>query len=188
MEGLIMLLFFVIIFIFFTFIRVVPANTVLIIDRNTHYLKTKRHGFFFLNPATDKITSTFSKYPVTKMYTNFFETHDGYIVQITFTVRYHVNDLDSVVNTLALVRRSVDDVMEGSVYWGVNNLSISDFANKSFALSHEVKPQLIAEASELEIIIDDFTINGITPLPKGSNIIPFKPHTSSNSGGPIKFY
>ena len=183
-----------VVFVFFAFvvglafIRTVPPNTIQIIDRNTHYLKTKRHGMYFFNPATDKVTTEISRRQITKSYADNFETHDGYIVRVFFSVTYHANDLDEVIRTLSLARRSIDDVMNGSIYWATNNLSIKDFQNKSIVLLSEAKPQLISEASELEITIDGFYINGIQLLPKGANAIPFKPHTSTQSSGPIRFY
>lgn len=175
-------------FIFIAFIRFVPANTIQIIDRNTHYLKTKRYGMYFFNPATDKVTTEISRRQITKHYADNFETHDGKIVRVDFTVSYHANDLDDVIRTLSQARRSVDDVMNGAIYWSVNNLSLKDFQGKPIALLSEAKPQLISEASELEISIDEFYINNIVPIPKEANVIPFKPHTSTQSSGPIKFY
>lgn len=170
-----------------SFIKTVPANTVIIVDRNSHYLKTKRSGFYFFNPSTDKITTQISKSKISKSYIENFETHDGKLVRVSFEVEYHAQNMDDVLAALESVRRSVDDVMNGSIYWSVNNLSLSDFANTPITLLSEVKPKLISEATELKIIIDDFQINNITALPYGVNITPFKPHLSSHSTGPIKF-
>ena len=47
----------ILIIIFGSFIKFVPANTVIIVDRNSHYLKTKRSGMYLFNPATDKVTT-----------------------------------------------------------------------------------------------------------------------------------
>ena len=168
------------------FIKSVPANSVIIIDRNSHYLKTKRHGFYFFNPAIDKITTQISLFPLTKSYIENFETHDGKMVRVSFSVKYHADNLEDVLVALESVRRSIDDVINSSIYWGVNNLSLSDFINTPINLMAESKPKLLSEATEL-IKIDHFQINNITALPYGVNIIPFKPHLSSHSTGPIKF-
>ena len=78
MEAIILI---VIIFFIGNFLKAVPANTVIIIDRNSHYLKTKKSGFYFFNPATDKVTTKISKYIINKNYSDFFETHDGKTVR-----------------------------------------------------------------------------------------------------------
>ena len=103
---------FVAIFIFVIYIKRVPPHTVLIIDRDSHYLKTKKNGFYFFNPSRDKVTTEISKRKIRKNYINSFETHDGAIVIVQFSVEYHAEDIDSVLRALELVRRSVDDVLE----------------------------------------------------------------------------
>ena len=44
------------------FIKKVPPHTVVIIDRNGHYLKTKSRGWFILLPS-DEVTTTISTTP-----------------------------------------------------------------------------------------------------------------------------
>lgn len=177
----------ILIFVLGNFIKSVPANTVIIIDRNTHYLKTKKRGLYFFNPATDKITTRISTYHLHKSYVENFETHDGKLVRVAFSVEYHTENLEDVLAALASARRSIDDVMNGSIYWGVNNLSLSDFINTPVVLTTETKPKLLSEANELKIKIDNFQILNISVLPSGINITPFKPHLSSHSTGPIRF-
>ncbi|MBQ9280119.1 MAG: hypothetical protein IJ215_03640 [Clostridia bacterium] len=188
MESAIIYIIFFVVIISLSFIRKVPTNTVLIIDRHSHYLKTKRRGFYFFNPATDKITTEIAKRHITKQYIDNFETHDGYIARIAFTVEYHAENIEAVLQALASARRSVDDVMNGAIYWAARNLSLSDFKNTSIALMNEARPILISESGELEVKIDQFYINNITPIPSSAHVPVFRPHTSSYSLGPIQMY
>ena len=188
MVGLFQILIFVIIILFFSgIIRFVPANTVYIIDRNSHYLKTKKSGLFFFWPATDKITTKISINHLYKYYTNAFETHDGKIVRVDFNVEYHAENLEAVLTSLESVRRSVNDIMNSSVYWAVHALNISDFYNKPDLLKNEILPKLTAEATELSIVVDKFNLTSIVDVSFVQNIVPFKPHLSSYNSGPIKF-
>ena len=109
------------------------------------------------------------------------------MVRVAFHVEYHAENLDDVLVALGSARRSIDDVMNSSIYWGVNNLSLGDFINNSNTLSAESKPKVLSEASELKIKIDNFESINISPLPYGMNVTPFKPHLSSHSTGPIRF-
>ena len=181
-------IFIIILIVLTNFIKAVPANTVFIIDRNSHYLKTKRRGFYFFNPTTDKITTRISTFAIDKAYTENFETHNGKLARVTFHVKYHAQNLEDVLVALGSVRRSIDDVMNGSIYWSVNNLSLSDFIHTPIALKSEAMPKLLSEATELKIKIDEFEIISISELPHGINVTPFKPHLSSHSTGPIKFH
>ncbi len=167
-------------------INVVPSNTAIIIDRNSHYLKTRRRGVYFLWPLTDKITTKISINHILKHYTNDFETHDGRIVRINFNVEYHTDNIDNTLNALASARRSIDDIMNSSVYWAVNDLGFSDFANKLDALLYEIKPKLLAEAETLEIKIDKFNLVSCVESTNIPGVKPFKPHLNSYSEGPIK--
>ena len=177
----------ILIIIFGSFIKFVPANTVIIVDRNSHYLKTKRSGMYLFNPATDKVTTKISTNHLYKYYTNDFETHDGKIVRVSFNVEYHAENLNAVLESLKSVRRSVDDIMNSSVYWAVRNLSFSDFYTKIDVLENEIIPKLLSEAIELNIKIDKFFINSITDSSNLPNVKPFKPHLNSFSRGPIKY-
>ncbi len=93
------------------FLRKVPKDTALVIDRNGHYLKTKRSGFYIFNPSTDEVTSKISTYPSTKYYNNVFETHDSRFYRIGFMVIYKAEDLEQVLSSLSDSRRSIDDVI-----------------------------------------------------------------------------
>lgn len=170
------------------FIKFVPANTVIIVDRNSHYLKTKRRGMYLFWPPTDKVTTKISTSHLYKYYTNDFETHDGRIVRVSFSVEYHAENLEAVLDSLKSARRSVDDIMNSSVYWGVRNLSFKDFYPYANLLENEVTPKLLSEARELNIKIDNFSIGTITESTHMQNIQPFKPHLNSHSRGPIKYH
>lgn len=185
MEIIIM---FIIIIIISNFIKVVPTNTVIIVDRNSHYLKTKKQGLYLFNPTTDKVTTQISTFHISKSYQENFETHDGKIARVTFHVKYHADNLQDVLDALESARRSIDDIMNSSIYWSVNNLALSDFINTPIVLKTEARPKLISEATELKIKIDEFDITNVTELSSSLNIIPFKPHLSSHSTGPIRFH
>ena len=182
-----MIIFLLIIFCLF-FIRVVPTNTVLIVDRNSHYLKTKKNGIFFFNPFTDEITTMISTNELSKTYTNIYETHDGYIFSVSLYVRYHATNLDDVLFGLKNVRRSINDVMQGCVYWSVRNLGFSDLNSNSAILSQEIVNKLLSEAQELHISIDAYKVLNIIRVESTDTSKCFKPHLSSSSSGPIKFY
>lgn len=169
------------------FIKFVPANTVIIVDRNSHYLKTKRRGMYLFWPPTDKVTTKISTNQLYKYYTNDFETHDGRIVRVSFSVQYHAENLESVLDSLKSARRSVDDIMNSSIYWGVRNLSFKDFYPYANLLENEVTPKLLSEATELNIKIDKFNIGTIIESTHMPNVKVFKPHLNSYSRGPIQF-
>ena len=85
------------------------------------------------------------------------------------------------------VRRSVDDVMNGSMYWGTRNFSLSDIKNLPRVLENEAKSILISEAGELELTVDHFYVTSVYPSSSTSEDKVFKPHSNSYSSGPIKF-
>lgn len=170
------------------YIKKVPANTVIIIDRNSHYLKTKKSGFYFFNPKTDKITTKISKQQITQYYTNYFETDDGKIIQVAFSSTYHADNLENVLDALKSARRSIYDIMNSSIYWAANNLNINDIMLTSFTLLRkEAYEKLIAEARTLNISIDNFKILQVTQVGRSPSIEPFKPHLNSFSRGPIRY-
>ena len=104
-----------------------------------------------------------------------------------FNTQYHATNLDDVIYALANARRSIDDIMNSSVYWAVNDLCLNDFSGNSTTLLNEIKPKLLAEATELRIEIDKFNITSISKIPYEMNVEAFKPHLSSKSSGPIRF-
>ena len=182
------ILFIPIMIVLIVYVKSVPPHTVVIIDRNTHYYKTKKRGLYFFNPRTDKVTTEISMNTLHRYYTDYFETYDGYFVRVSFYASYKANDLNKVLEALRLVRRSVDDIIEGSIYWAVRNLNYSDFITNKYVLLQEAKHILINEASELEINIVDFVIENVSSASGISDKMVFRPHNSANSNGPIQFY
>lgn len=179
----------ILIFIFIGFyVKIVPTNTVVIIDRNSHYLKTKKHGLYFFNPKTDKVTTQISKQQISQYYTNYFETDDGKTIQVSFCATYHTDDLESVLNSLKSARRSIYDIMNSSIYWAANNLTLNDIMTTNFTLLYkEATEKLMAEARTLNITIDTFKLLRVSQVMQTSSIEPFKPHLNSFSRGPIRY-
>ncbi len=187
-ELFVELLIFIVVIFSLAYIKVVPNNTVVIIDRNSHYLKTKKHGLYFFNPKTDKVTTEISKLPLTRNYSNFFETDDGMIFLIDFCATYHTENIDDTLVSLKSARRSIYDIMNSSVYWATNNLNARDIKFTSSTLLYkETYEKLITEARTLNIIVDDFKITNIVQINNRTNMEPFKPHLNSYTMGPIRY-
>ena len=113
MEDLIgMIIWFVIIggIVLACLIKKVPANTLIIIDRNGHFHKKKRHGFYILS-SRDKVTTYLSSYDSTQYFINTFETHSSTFYRVYFSVTYKSEDLDRSAQSLEDSRRSVYDII-----------------------------------------------------------------------------
>ena len=100
---------------------------------------------------------------------------------------YHANDLSEVVDALANARRSVDDIMNSSVYWAVNDIMSADLAKDSTLLYKETEHKLLLECQELAITLDGFVFTDVRFVPASNSIVPFKPHLSSHTDNPIQF-
>ncbi len=109
LTGFVYPILFIVFVSFIISIRRVPSNTIIIIDRNSHYLKTKRKGFYFLG-ANDKITSKISTSSITENYSNVFVTHDNYYYRVDFKVTYAAEDVEMVLSALQDSRRSIYDI------------------------------------------------------------------------------
>lgn len=169
----------IILFIFFVlpFLRKVPPNTVVIIDRNGHYLKTKHNGWYFLSPS-DKVTTTISTRPVSRTLSNFYETDDGKIVHATISCRYHAHNLTNVLQALSNVRRSVDDIIQSSAYFAINNYTFSDIMGvHNHEFSDRVKDNLVSEFSSIGISLSNMQIY-VSPT-ASAGVACFRPHESS---------
>ena len=184
-EDTIVILTFVafwILIILVTHIKKVPSGTVYIIDRNTHYLKTVKRGFFFFNQKTDKITTEISLTPKTKIYRNFFETHDGVICTVTFSFSFSALDVEDVLYNLNSTRRSIDDVLQTCMYNAVLALKQSDVNVSS--LEQEFERNMNSQVLGLCINVHQYQI---TSLNKGrytrSSVTPFTPHKSRSLSG-----
>ena len=145
-----------IITIIFSKIRKVPANTTIIIDRNTHFHKKKSHGYYFFNSRTDKITSKISTNEVSELYFNTFETHDSGFYKIVFSVIYKSEDINMTLSALEDSRRSIYDVVNCSMETTIASFRNSDFTNSSIYQNlHE------AAFSQLESMLEPFYIDVI---------------------------
>ena len=164
---------FIILLILICFFRKVPPQSLIIIDRNSHYLKTKRNGFYFLWPM-DKVTTTVSKNPLSRTLTDYYETDDGKVISATVTCRYKADDLDRVQQALADVRRS-------SAYFAIGNYTFAQIVRLN---SHEFADKV------RDNLRDEFASLGISLLGSHVSIVPtvtyglpcFKPHVSNNCG------
>lgn len=170
------------------YFRIVPSDTVVIVDRNSHYLKTKKNGIYFFNPKTDKVTTEISTNKLSKYYSNIFETDDGKLIHVSFYATYHAENINNVLNSLKSARRSIYDIMNSSIYWAANNLNEKDIIDqKNTLLYKEAYEKLISEARVLNINIDEFLITNISRLVNSTNNEPFKPHLNSYTRGPIRY-
>ena len=118
MEGLIELVITGIIIagiVVLTNLRKVPANTTIIIDRNSHFHKKKKHGYYFFNSTTDKITTQVSLYPITEQYINVFKTHEDKYYQVKFSMTYVCKEPEQTLDSLADSRRSIYDIANCAV-------------------------------------------------------------------------
>ncbi len=169
-----------------SFIKKVPSGTVYIIDRNTHYHKTVKRGFFLFNKKTDKITTEISLKPKTKRYYNFFETEDGKICSVDFNVTYSALDVEDVLYNLSATRRSIDDVILSSMYHAVLSLKQKDI--NSTSLEQEFQRNLYSQVLSLCINIHEYHLvryANVSNNVYGKNV--FKPHKSRSLSGYVDY-
>lgn len=159
------------------FIKKVPYNTIIIIDRNGHYLKTKHHGWYLLLPF-DEVTTTISTSPLTRNLTDYFETDDGRLVQATIFCRYQAHNLTNVLQALANVRRSVDDIIKSSAHFAISNYPINHIMginNQEF--SEKVRSNLINEFNSIGLTLSNVRVSvSLSQIP---GKVAFRPHESS---------
>lgn len=169
----------IILFLFFLipFLKKVPPNTVIIIDRNGHYLKTKHHGFYLLFP-NDKVTTTISTRPISRTLSAYYETDDGHIVEAVVNCRYHAHNLNDVLQALANVRRSVDDIIQSAAYFAINNYKLSDIMGvHNHEFSNAVRANLASEFSSIGISLANMQMRVLPSRITG--VACFRPHESS---------
>lgn len=170
----------IILLILICFLRKVPPQTLIIIDRNSHYLKTKRSGLYFLWPM-DKVTTTVSRTPTTRTLTDYYETDDGKVISATVSCRYNAQDLDKVQQSLASVRRSVDDVIKSAAYFAIGNYTFAHIVRLSnHEFTDKVRDNLGSELRALGISLLGSQVS-ITPTVT-QGLPCFKPHVSNNCG------
>lgn len=169
------------------FIRFTPFGTAVIVDRKTHYCKTKpRGGFYFFNPFTDKITTYISTTPYTKYYSDIFETNDTKYLKVNFAVTYHAESVDAVLLHLKNDKRSIDDIIKCAV-----DSTLSSFDQKYIYKNHvditqETKNRMALACIPFGFIIDSFNITQFMPMPDSSANQKFRPHVCKDDG-PIQF-
>lgn len=167
-------------------VKRVPKNTVYIIDKHTHYCKTVKNGYFYLNPVSHKITTKISTSPITITYSEIFETHDGLLYSVPFQVTYSTKNMEDVLYNLEKVRRSIDDIFQSCMYGAVRSLSKKSMTRAT--LEETFRSNLESEAMSIGIDIDNFYIDVFSPVIQ-NYVKPFKPHKNySNAGDPIQFF
>ena len=170
-------------------LRIVPANTVLVIDRKSHYLKTKRKGLYFFNPLTDVVTSKISTSPTRKQYNNVFENHESNFYDVFYWVSYKAEDVEQVISSLSDSRRSIDDIINCAM-----EVLFTSFDNKeAYSSTSTINQKFHAQLeSMLEPFYIDVLDTGVTVVSSISPIMgeerKFQRHVSGggSSGDPIR--
>ena len=168
---------FILIVVLTNFIKSVPASGAVIIDRNDHYLKTKKRGFYYFNPATDKVTTTISTFPITQTYTQFSESHDSNIFQNIYSVTYKVSNVEHVLESLKSNRRSVNDIIQSCVQTSFFNFETKDIKNPS-ELIEEIRRRLSVNLESFEITLISFDLHPPIQVAQSARKNLFKPHIS----------
>ena len=151
-------LFIIVIIILGTIFKTVPSNTVIIIDRNSHYLKTKRNGIYFFWPSTDRVTTKISTNSIQKFYIEDFKTEDEKMVRISFYVKYYTDDVDSVLKALKDAKTSIDNIIITSVYNVIKQMSFKVACSGAKILTNDITNLLISEAQKYNIKVSHFSI------------------------------
>lgn len=167
------IIFFIFIFIIF-FVRKVPHNSAVIIDRNEHYLKTKKFGYYFIIPVLDKITTVVSTNPTTRVFNDYYEAEDGTIINLRLSCKYRSRNVDTTLENLENVRRSIDDILKSSIYFAVGSLKFSSLKTHLEPVSREYLTKYL---NAVDIDLQNLYIS-FTPV-HHSDVKLFKPHVSS---------
>ena len=163
--------------IFLCFVRKVPPNTVLIIDKNSHYHKTKRNGYYLLTKGC-KVTTMISTNTLTRTLTDLYETYDGQAASITVNCAYKAADLDVVLESLSNIRRSIDDIIKSSAYFAANNYNGQDIKRETAEFANKIRDNLVSELSTLGVTLVGLSVTSqIYQYPSKKY---FKPHVSGH--------
>lgn len=169
------------------FIRYTPFGTAVIVDRKTHYCKTKpRGGLYFFNPFTDKITTCISTTQTSKSYSDIFETYDTNYIRVSFNVTYHAESVDAVLLHLKNDKRSIDDLIKCAIDSTFSSFEKPYIFSNQFEVSKEAARRATLACIPFAIIIDSLSITNMTSLPQSYAQHKFKPHVCK-SDGPIDF-
>ena len=171
-----LLMFFLIIMILI-FVKKVPPETILIIDKNSHYHKTMRHGYYLLTPSC-KVTTKISTNTLTRVLSDTYETYDGQPAGITVNCAYKADNLDSVLESLSNIRRSIDDIIKSSVYFAANNYSGKDITRESAEFNNKIRDNLTSELATIGVKLVGLSIS--TLIYQYSLQPFFKPHVSGH--------
>lgn len=165
------------------FIRFAPFGTAVIVDRKTHYCKTKpRGGFYFFNPFTDKVTTYISPIPFTKPYFDIFETYDTKYLKVSFSVTYHAESVEAVLLHLKNDKRSIDDLIKCAVDSTLSSFDQKDILNNRFDLSKEIKNRMALACIPFGFVIDAFIITQFIPMDNSAKNQKFRPHVCRDDG------
>ena len=176
--------------------KIVPPNSIYIIDRDTHYYKTLTAGQRVHLTRRDKITTRISTAPIKRVISDYYETEDGGTIYAEISCTYASNDILNTQDLLKSVRRSIDDIIQSSVYFAAGSLK-SKYTSTS--LHTAVKVNLEKELNSLDVKLIDGGVSFRFVPNENGNIECFKPHISgcyhasvetkdSFSDGPIKYY
>ena len=135
--------------------QVVPPNSAVIVDRNTHYYKTFHSGQrYSLNSATDVVTTYISTSPVMQNYRNVFVTHDSKPFSVSFIVKYKaVDSINDVLEALQKSRRSIYDIVNTAV-----DTVISTYSSNEMTRTKDINDQL---SQKIEYTLEPFNIEFI---------------------------
>lgn len=184
--SLILFISIIALFVFKSMLKRVPKDTVYIIDKHTHYHKTVKNGFFFLNPVNHTITTKISLKPLTVRYSDVFETEDGKNFFVSFGVTYSAKNMEDVLYNLEKVRRSIDDILKSCMYSTM--LSLNSKIISKAVIMRVFKYNLESQAMSFGLNIHNFDVNQITNTTPYSTAKAFKPHKNySDSPDPIQY-
>ena len=159
------------------FVRKVPPNTVLIIDKNSHYHKTKRNGFYLLTKGC-KITTIISTNTLTRTLNDLYETYDGKPASITINCAYKAADLDAVLDSLSNIRRSIDDIIKSSAYFAATNYNGNDIIRESAEFVNKIRDNLISELNTISVTLVGLSVT--TQIYQYPTKTYFKPHVNGH--------
>lgn len=170
------------------FIRCAPLGTAVIVDRKTHYCKTKpRGGFYIFNPLTDQITTVISTSPTTKVYSGIFETYDTFFKSFSFSVTYHAESVEEVLHHLKADKRSIDDIIMSAASSTISSFAAKDFMTNFSEISDEVTRRVTLSVYTFGLIIDKCSvINFETVETSIGEAKKFKSHVCRDDG-PITY-
>ena len=167
-------------------VKKVPPNTVIIIDRNSHFHKKKRHGYYYLNPKTDMVTTRISRNPIVENYSNTFITHDGVYYNVNYRFKYSAEDVEMVLSSLEDSRRSIYDVVNCAVETTIGSLTSREMDNSRYDIDIALFKQLEAMLEPFYIDVTQINMISRSKLsPDWGEKYLFRKHIS-NGDNPIK--